>query len=192
MNKVCEQMWAVKFADLQGTDGSQYFPPDQMALILAKDQEVFAGGGQVDFEETIWNATLKQNHTYHTFKKPVYDPSGKPINLIGVSIDITDWKKIDAELRIAAVAFESHESLMITDANKVILRVNQAFIEETGYTAEEAVGQTPKLLSSGAQDSDFYRVMWEVVNRTGKWRGEIWDRRKNGEIYQKMADHFRR
>lgn len=94
-------------------------------------------------------------------------------------------KRTEAELRIAAVAFESQESLMITDARGIILRVNRAFTETTGYTAEEAVGQTPRLLKSGRHDTDFYRTMWETINHTGTWRGEIWGRRKNGELYPK-------
>lgn len=89
------------------------------------------------------------------------------------------------DLRIAATAFETHESLMITDANRVILRVNQAFTTDTGYTSEEVVGQTPRILKSGRHNADFYREMWETVDRTGTWQGEIWDRRKNGDIYPK-------
>lgn len=87
--------------------------------------------------------------------------------------------------RLAATAFESHESMMITDASSVILRVNQAFIDDTGYAAEEIVGQTPRLLKSGRHNAEFYDVMWESIHRSGKWEGEIWDRRKNGEIYPK-------
>ncbi|MES2405762.1 MAG: EAL domain-containing protein [Pseudomonadota bacterium] len=90
-----------------------------------------------------------------------------------------------AELRIAATAFESHESMMITDANNVILRINKAFTETTGYTAAEIVGQTPRLLKSDRHDADFFRAMWESINRTGGWQGEVWDRRKNGEVYPK-------
>ncbi len=91
----------------------------------------------------------------------------------------------EANLRISATAFESHESLMITDANGVILRVNKAFTETTGYTAEEVVGQTPRLLKSGRHDAAFFREMWETLDRTGEWQGEVWDRRKNGEVYPK-------
>ena len=71
----------------------------------------------------------------------------------------------ESEMRIAATAFESQESLMITDADGVILRVNQAFTESTGYTAEEVVGQTPRLLKSGRHNADFYRAMWETIHR---------------------------
>src|ERR1019366_2763436 len=72
-------------------------------------------------------------------------------------------REAEAELRIAAVAFESQESIMITDADTVILRVNQAFTEITGFTSEEAVGQTPRLLKSGHHNADFYRAMWETL-----------------------------
>lgn len=93
--------------------------------------------------------------------------------------------KTEADLRIAATAFVSQESLMITDANGVILRVNKAFTENTGYTSEEAVGQTPSLFKSGRHNADFYREMWETLQRTGTWQGEVWDQRKNGEVYPK-------
>lgn len=89
------------------------------------------------------------------------------------------------ELKISAAAFESQEGMMITDAEGVILRVNRAFTEITGYTAEEALGQTPRLLQSGHHDAYFYRKMWDTIGRTGGWQGEIWDRRKNGEVYPK-------
>lgn len=98
---------------------------------------------------------------------------------------IAERKQSEAELRIASVAFESHESMMITGADNVILRVNRAFTESTGYAAEEAVGRTPRLLKSGRHDAAFYRSMWDSIQRTGKWEGEIWDRRKNGELYPK-------
>lgn len=90
---------------------------------------------------------------------------------------------LEDKLRIAAIAFETQEGMMITDAQSVILRVNHAFTEITGYTTEEAVGQTPRLLKSGRHDAAFYAAMWESLHRTGAWQGEIWNRRKNGEVY---------
>ena len=77
-----------------------------------------------------------------------------------------------AQLRIAAAAFESQESMMVTDAEGVILRINQAFTETTGYTSAEIVGQTPRLLNSDRHDTDFFRSMWETIHRTGGWQGE--------------------
>lgn len=89
----------------------------------------------------------------------------------------------EAELRIAAVAFDAHESMMVTDADGVILRINASFTESTGFNAEDVVGKTPSMLKSGRHDADFYRQMWESITRTGAWQGEIWDKRKNGEIF---------
>ncbi len=90
-----------------------------------------------------------------------------------------------AELQIAATAFEASVGIMVTDARCVIQRVNGTLIEHTGYTAEELIGQTPSLLKSGHHDTAFYAAMWESINLTGSWQGEIWDRRKNGEVYPK-------
>jgi diguanylate cyclase (GGDEF)-like protein/PAS domain S-box-containing protein len=104
---------------------------------------------------------------------------------IGSISDISFRKQAEVELRIAATAFESQQGMLITDANGVILRVNQAFTEINGYTSAEAVGQTPRLLKSDRQGPDFYRAMWQAIERTGGWQGEIWDRRKSGEVYPK-------
>lgn len=92
------------------------------------------------------------------------------------------------ELRIAAAAFESQEGIMVTDENSVILRVNNAFTRTTGYTTEEAVGQTPRILKSGRHGENFYAEMWETLKQTGKWQGEVWDKRKDGEIYPKWLN----
>ncbi len=96
---------------------------------------------------------------------------------------LRESQKAEADLRVAATAFESQEGMFITDAAGVILKVNQAFTDTTGYTAGEAVGQTPRMLSSGRHDAAFYNAMWEIINRDGSWQGEIWNRRKNGEVY---------
>ena len=91
----------------------------------------------------------------------------------------------EEKLRIAAIAFESQESMVVTDAKGVILQVNRSFTDSTGYSAAEAVGKTPRLLQSGRHDAAFYRAMWDSIGLHGSWQGEIWDRRRNGEIYPK-------
>ncbi|MFA5018645.1 MAG: EAL domain-containing protein, partial [Methylobacter sp.] len=101
----------------------------------------------------------------------------------GIIRDITERKQAEADLRIAAIAFETQEAMMITDTHQVILKVNQAFVRITGYSAEEAIGQTPALLKSGYQDAKFYQTMWESLVRDGYWQSEIWNRRKCGDVY---------
>ena len=89
----------------------------------------------------------------------------------------------EAALRIAAIAFETDESMMVTDENAVIIRVNQAFTQLTGYSAKEAVGKNPSMLKSDRHDTNFYQLMWESLRLNNSWQGEIWDRRKNGEAF---------
>jgi diguanylate cyclase (GGDEF)-like protein/PAS domain S-box-containing protein len=101
----------------------------------------------------------------------------------GTIRDISERVRAEHHLRVAATTFEAQDGVTITDANKTILRVNRAFTEITGYSAEEAVGQTPHLLSSGRHDLAFYETMWDSLVRTGSWQGEIWNRRKNGEEF---------
>jgi len=108
---------------------------------------------------------------------------GEIIGALAFGRDITEQKQAEAELRIAATAFDANEGMVITDANAVILRVNRGFTEITGYTAEEAIGNKPNLLSSGRHDGNFYAAMWDSLHRHGAWQGEIWNRRKSGEIY---------
>lgn len=96
--------------------------------------------------------------------------------------DITERKRAKEALRIASAAFETQNSIIVTDAQKVILRVNQAFSRITGYSAEEATGRNPYFLRSGLHGEDFYQAMWASVTRKGYWHGEIWDKRKNGEV----------
>ncbi|MDO9227081.1 MAG: EAL domain-containing protein [Pseudomonadota bacterium] len=97
--------------------------------------------------------------------------------------DISERHHAEEELRIAAIAFESQEGIMVSDAHGVIVRVNHAFTRLTGYRADEAIGQTPKLLRSGRHDKAFYDRMWQALREKGYWQGEMWNKRKNGKIY---------
>jgi diguanylate cyclase (GGDEF)-like protein/PAS domain S-box-containing protein len=87
------------------------------------------------------------------------------------------------ELRVAATVFESQEGMLVTDAHGTILRVNRAFTNITGFSAEEIIGENPRVLKSGRHEADFYAAMWEAIVHRGGWAGEIWNRRKQGDIY---------
>ncbi|HEX5338117.1 MAG TPA: EAL domain-containing protein [Gallionella sp.] len=89
----------------------------------------------------------------------------------------------EAALRIAAIAFETEEGMLVTDEHAIIIRVNQAFTRLTGYSAEEAVGQNPSMLQSDRQGAEFFQQMWASLHKDNCWQGEIWNRRKNGEVY---------
>ncbi len=87
------------------------------------------------------------------------------------------------DLRLAATAFDAQEAMFITDNNATIQRVNKAFTHITGYEEREVLGKTPRIFKSGQHDNAFYQQMWRTLEQQGYWRGEVWNRRKNGEIY---------
>jgi len=113
----------------------------------------------------------------------VRNDEGEVTHFVSAQTDITERKRAETDLRIAAAAFQSREGMCVTDATGVILRVNRAFTKVTGYSAEEAVGQTPRILRSGRHDKAFYEGMWRSIDTTGSWEGEIWNRRKCGELF---------
>ncbi|HTH15231.1 MAG TPA: EAL domain-containing protein [Magnetospirillum sp.] len=98
--------------------------------------------------------------------------------------DVTERKRLEDHMRLAATVFEnSGDGLFVTDARCNIVHVNPAFTEITGFDPEDVLGKTPKVLSSGRHGPDFYERMWENLRSVGKWQGEIWDRRKSGEMF---------
>ena len=102
-------------------------------------------------------------------------------------IDLTERLRSEAKSRLAATVFEStHEGVIITDAQGMIVAVNQAFTRVTGYDEAEAIGRNPSLLQSGRHDPDFYAAVWQALAEAGHWQGEIWNRRKNGELYPEL------
>ncbi len=97
--------------------------------------------------------------------------------------DITSRRRAEADLRIAAIAFETEEAIIITDGKGDTLSVNQSFTKTTGYSAEEVVGQSPFIFKSDRNDSKQFEAMWKALGSVNYWQGEIWDRRKNGEEF---------
>ncbi len=102
-------------------------------------------------------------------------------NLIGIAIE---RKRIEDDLELASMVYRNtSEAMMVTDEENRIIAINQAFTQITGYGQDEVLGRNPSMLSSGRHDADFYKVLWREIETTGIWQGEIWNRRKNGEIY---------
>ncbi len=119
-----------------------------------------------------------------THAAPLRDAAGRVYAVLGVTRDITETKRAESELRLAASVFgHAHEGIMICNAKRVVVDVNPTFSEITGYARDEIIGRTPKLLSSGRHDQAFYRTMWQAVETQGFWDGEIWNRRKDGSGY---------
>jgi diguanylate cyclase (GGDEF)-like protein/PAS domain S-box-containing protein len=118
---------------------------------------------------------------------PRFDSSGNFIGYIGHCYDITERRLADDQLRQAASVFQNaNEGITITAPDGTILDVNEAFTRITGYSRDEVIGQNPRLLSSGRQGREFYTAMWNALMSTGQWNGEIWNRRKGGEVYAEI------
>ncbi len=113
----------------------------------------------------------------------IKNAAGVPIRFIGIAQDITAQRGAEERLKQANAVFEStHEGILITDHTNTIVHINPAFSNITGYSAEEVIGQTPRLFKSGRHTSEFYRSLWTTLESTDQWSGEIWNRRKNGEV----------
>ncbi|WP_445001175.1 sensor domain-containing diguanylate cyclase [Halomonas mongoliensis] len=137
----------------------------------------------------VWEGVLKNRRgngdTYWARQviTPVRNAEGELVNFVAVQEDVTQQRRQQEELRLLATVFETGQATLITDAEMRIEKVNQAFVDITGYSSEEVVGQTPRLFKSGRHDKAFYARLWESLKSTGHWQGEIWNRNRHGEVY---------
>jgi diguanylate cyclase (GGDEF)-like protein/PAS domain S-box-containing protein len=117
----------------------------------------------------------------------IRDFSGHPLSIAMLGSDITQWRRMGNQQRLTAQMFDSsHEAMVITDSRNNIVSVNEAFTALTGYSSAEAIGRNPRILKSGRHDAEFYRRMWKSLVEQGFWRGDVWDRRKDGSMYPKF------
>jgi len=169
-----EELIGITFRDLAG---ERLFSLNELHL-----RRVLAGEPQ-RFERTLHKPNGDIGHIIGHYI-PDFNADGTVQGFVIQSSDVTLLKETEAKLALAACVFEhTLDGVLITDADGVILSVNPAFTEITGYTAEEAVGQTPRLLKSNRHDREFYASMWKQITAEGLWNGEIWNRRKDGDLY---------
>lgn len=168
--------------------------------VLGKNPRILKSGDKSESEyKELWDTILAGKvwrGMFHNIRKdgriyweaasisPVRDEQGHTTHFIAVKEDITARKRAEDQLRMNATVFETTtEGIMVTDADNRIQTVNPAFTQITGYSCDEIIGRNPRVLSSGRHDPDFYRSMWELLERTGYWNGEVWNRRKDGTVY---------
>jgi len=183
-----------RVSDLLGTSneclhGSSFFDhfcsdqPDVQA------DRFFVHDGQAhvfpaEFETTLMGQS-KSLILWHSMVQQDY--ASKLTAMVLVGEDVTARCSDESKLNLTSKVFESSNLAMaITDAKGIILSVNGAFSQLTGYSQEEAWGQNPRILQSGRHGPEFYKAMWQSVNTTDHWRGDIWDRRKDGTVYPKF------
>ncbi|MDR2838178.1 MAG: EAL domain-containing protein [Azonexus sp.] len=168
--------------EIVGKTDFDLFAHELAARYRADDAVTMASRRQAHLEEpgdearSIW---------LETYKTPIIGAGGSLLGTAGFARDITERRRQVAELRVSAIVFEAQDCIIITDHNKKIVRVNRAFTRLTGYAPEDVLGQDPSILSSGRHSRTFYQEMWKQLLLAGAWSGEIWDRRKNGEVHPK-------
>jgi diguanylate cyclase (GGDEF)-like protein/PAS domain S-box-containing protein len=147
------------------------------------DNELFNNPGSKIYESRLRYAGGNL-HDVVLHKATFSRPDGTVGGLVGLILDITDRKRMEDDLRQAATVFDnSAEGVTITTPDGTIIAVNRAFTEITGYAESEVVGRNPRMFQSGRHDRKFYREMWASIAVSGRWQGEVWNRRKNGETF---------
>ncbi len=185
-NPGAENLFGYSAQEMIGRPMLVVFPPDRVheeEQILEKIRR----GEAVEHYETSRirkdGATIEVSVTV----SPIRDDTGKVIGASKVARDITHRKQMEADLLLASMVLQnSSEGMLVTDANNCIIAVNPAFTAITGYSFDEVQGRDPKILNSGRQDKAFYDDLWHSLHTTGHWRGEIWDKRKDGQIHAKL------
>jgi diguanylate cyclase (GGDEF)-like protein/PAS domain S-box-containing protein len=169
--------------DQIGKTDFDFFDQETAEFFRLKDREMLATGQTRRNEEWVRYPGGREV-LFDTVKAPFHGAQGETLGLIGISRDITETYRAEKSLMLAKSVFEStNEGIMVTDTDARILLVNPAFTQITGWSAEEATGKTPSILKSGRYAPEFYADMWRSFREEGHWEGEIWNRRKNGEIY---------
>ncbi len=159
------------------------FHPDDRALLHSSLMSYRSADSQLELELRLQgdDESVRYLHVLGEM-----DRSDKSARLLATLHDVTARREHENQLLLAQQVFESaNEAIVITDATPRILDVNHAFTKITGVTREDALGKNPGINKSGRHDKEFYREMWRDLTEKGEWRGEIWDRRSNGEIYPK-------
>jgi len=162
--------------------------PDDLPVAMASIQRHLSGNSASHEAEFRARAKSGEWRWILTRGRIVqHSADGRPLIMSGTHTDITDRKKFELAQREASTVFESsYEGIMVVNADLLITKINPAFTRITGYTAEEVIGKPPSILSSGQQDPAYYRTMWDSVLHKTFWSGEIWNRRKSGELYAEL------
>ena len=151
------------------------------------DKLAMQAGKPVANEEWLVFKSDGYRGLFETTKAPMFDAQGQVAGVLGISRDITERERTRERLMTSASVFtHAREGIMITDAQGTITDVNAAFTRITGYERAEVLGKNPRLLSSGRQGKDYYSTMWSALATNGHWTSEVWNRRKNGEIFAEL------
>ena len=181
-NQAMGRMMGSAPEELNGKQTVDLFPPEQVQRLFEDDAATMRADQPVVFETRL--NTAQGERLFACTRGRLLDGDGRVMGIYGVCSDVTARRDLQQRLRQWTTAFEDlRDGVIVTDARGHILSVNRAFTQITGYEADEALGQSMRLVHSGRHGKAFYSQMWTLLTQTGHWQGEIWNRRKNGEIY---------
>ncbi len=173
--------------DMIGKHDLEVFPPETARIYHEEELPIFQNGTPLLNKVDPYFDASGNRGWVSTSKWPLFDAEGKVEGLFGISRDITAHKLNEEKLELAASVFHnSREGITITRTDGTIVDVNEAFTNITGYSRDEVLGKNPRILSSGRQNTAHYTSMWQSLINKGHWYGEIWNRRKSGEVYAEM------
>ncbi len=171
-----------EFGSNQQAWQSRLLPEERERIYRTVMRFIAEGDGNYD-------STYRMRHKDNSLRwirsrgRLVKNSAGEAIRFIGIAQDITAQRGADERLQQANAVFEAtHEGILITDHTNTIVHINPAFSQITGYSPEEVIGQSPRMFKSGRHTAEFYKSLWTTLESTDEWCGEIWNRRKNGEI----------
>ncbi len=183
VNRAFAELMGRGVDEIIGATDHALFPATMADAYRQNDREVMDRGVTLRMRELFDQSDGTQT-MFDMVKAPVRTNIGKTTGLLGIARATTAEHRNSDRLLLAAQVFENAaEGIMITTRKGVIEMVNPAFSRITGYSAAEAIGQTPMLLRSGRHTPAFYKRMWETIERNGEWQGEVWNRRKSGDVY---------
>lgn len=188
-NRPMRELFGVSMEEVVGQSDEKFYDAETFSQLYRNDRLVLDDGKTLKAEEINFNLKNGLTATYLSVKLPLRNEAGEIYALCGISTDITERKQAENKLRLAADVFtQAREGITITATDGKILDVNDAFTRITGYSRDEVLGQNASILSSGRQGKEFYSAMWRDLIEQGHWYGEIWNRRKNGELYAEMLN----
>jgi len=182
INQRFTETFGLRTQDVYGKHFREVFGEDAYREVEAHVAKVLNGS-----PVTVYRSqTLPSGEVGHFESRliPHFSENKSVDGCYALALDVTERDRASARQRLAASVFDNAaEGIMITDKDNDILSVNRAFTEITGYSPEEVIGRNPRILSYGWQSGAFYRAMWDSIGETGRWQGELWDKRKDGQPY---------
>ena len=165
----------------------QLLHPDEREHVQRRITRLFTEGKDSTYENTYRMRHKNGGYRWIHSRGRLFTENNELVRFIGIAADISQERDNNERLRLANVVFDStHEGVLISDANNIVVFVNRAFSDITGFSYAEMVGNSPRLLQSGRHSKEFYAEMWRSLDSTDSWTGEIWNRRKNGEVLPQL------